>query len=531
MKLIKVFLFLVMKTLFYNARVWLKDNDFAEAVGFDSISGRIIFTGKNINADKKYFDEAIDIDKKLILPAFTDGHMHLIRGSLMKSEVDLSSASTIQDFRNQIISFRKNLKKNNWITGGFFSETNFKEKFSVDKYLLDAICPDIPIAISRIDLHSFAVNSLTIELTGIKSMIGKFGNDEIICDADGELTGELKERAMYYVLDKIPKIPEIEIESAVTKEVNRLFSLGITSISDIFWKDYFDTYMYLLSGGKLPLKINAIIPIEDFNIIDKYKDAFRQFENSFKINSFKTFYDGSLSSEAAYFEKNYIGKNYNGLRTEIINTGEFDKLALEVDRAGYQIAVHSIGDKAVSELLDFVELLIKKNGIRDRRFRIEHAQHIKLSDIPRFKKLNVVTSVQPSHLYVDAKTATEKLPEPNTTHIYKRIIEEGAVVCFGTDFPVASENPFETIYYAMTREANGFPDGFNTEYCLDLINCLKAYTINNAYTSYEEDKRGKIALNYSADLIVLKNDLFRINKKDIKYAEVKMTYLNGSRVY
>ena len=520
-----------MKTLLHNAKVWTDEINFAESIGFDSDSGKIIFIGKNIDTNKKDYNEVIDAEKKLVLPAFTDGHMHFIRGSLMRNELDLSDAASVDDFRERINYYREKVKQGEWITGGYFTETNFKEKFSVDKNLLDKICPDIPVAVSRIDLHSFVVNSLSIELSGIQSMIGKFGDDEIICDSNGNLTGELKERAMYYVLDRIPKKTSDAILASIRNEIERLFSLGITSISDIFWNDYFDIYKYLLENDKLPLRINAIIPLEDFHIIEKYRQAFDKFKENFKINSFKSFYDGSLSSESAYFEKNYIGLNNNGVRTDFINSGEFERLAAEADKAGYQNAVHAIGDKAVSELLDFVELLIEKNGIRDRRFRIEHAQHIKQSDLSRFKNLGIVTSVQPSHLYVDAKTATEKLQEPGTTHVYKKIIDDGGKVCFGTDFPVASENPFETIYYATTREAKGFPGGFNTEYCLDLVNCLKAYTINNAFASFEENVRGSLETEKFADLIILRNDLFEIEKKDIKFASVEMTFSNGKRVY
>jgi len=193
--------------------------------------------------------------------------------------------------------------------------------------------------------------------------------------------------------------------------------------------------------------------------------------------------------------------------------------------------VHAIGDKAVSELLDFNEELIRANGNRERRFRIEHAQHIKKSDLKRFEDLNIVTSVQPSHLYVDAKVASQVLNNPGTTHIYKKLMDLCVTVNFGTDFPVAGENPFDTIYYAMTREANGFPAGFNKEYSMDLVNCLNAYTINNAYASFQEKEKGSFEAGKCADLIVLDRDLFSVSAKEIKESKVLETYLNGKRVY
>jgi predicted amidohydrolase YtcJ len=172
-----------------------------------------------------------------------------------------------------------------------------------------------------------------------------------------------------------------------------------------------------------------------------------------------------------------------------------------------------------------------KNGIRDRRFRIEHAQHINKKDYPKFKKLNAIVSVQPSHLNFDANLAKEKIEDLNSTHRFKPLIDDGVTVCFGTDFPVVSENPFETIYYAMTRKVEGFPEGFNKEYNLDLETCLKAYTINNAYASYDEKKRGSITEGKDADIIVVQDDLYLIEPDKIKNSKVEMTYLNGKRVF
>ncbi|MCX6166237.1 MAG: amidohydrolase, partial [Ignavibacteriae bacterium] len=469
---------------------------------------------------------------KFVLPAFTDGHCHLVKGSLVNfSEINLCNAMTVKDFEEQINIYKKNLNSSDWIVGGNFSETNFTEKFKIDKILLDNICPDVPMILSRLDLHSAFLNSKAIELTGIKNKIDEFGLSEIICDERGEMTGEVKERARFFALDCVPKKSVEQLAEIVKKEIEQMNSLGITSVSDVTWDDEPDIYKYLLERSDMNLKINLMLRFQYFPKIEEIKKDFLPFKEFIRINTFKEFYDGSLSSEAAYFEENYKGKNHNGIKTNFIESGEFARYAFEIDKAGYQLAVHAIGDKAVSELLDFNEELINKNGKRERRFRIEHAQHIKESDIQRFKDLDIVTSVQPSHLYIDAKVATEILNNPNTTHIYKKLIDMGLYVNFGTDFPVAPENPFDTIYYAMTREAKDFPNGFNKEYAIDLENCLKAYTNNNAYASFEEKEKGSLEVGKYADLIVLDRDLFSISPKEIKETKVLETYLNGKRVY
>lgn len=521
-----------MKILFFNSKIWKKENEFFDTVGFDDKTGKIIFAGYRINAHEKEYDEVVDLKGKLVIPAFTDGHCHLVKGSLVNfSEINLCNASTVKDFDLGINTYKRNLKDKEWIVGGNFSETNFGEKFIIDRYFLDGICPDVPIILSRLDLHSAFLNSKAIELSGMKNKISEFGLSEVICDEKGELTGEVKERARFYALDCVPKKTTEQLAEIVKKEISRMNSLGIASVSDVTWDDELDIYSYMLGRGEMNLKINSMLRFQYFPEIESIKKKFLPYEEFIRINTFKEFYDGSLSSEAAYFWENYKGKNHKGIKTNFIASGEFEKIAVEIDKAGYQLAVHAIGDKAVSELLDFNERLIRINGPRERRFRIEHAQHIKKSDLMRFKDFNIVTSVQPSHLYVDAKVASEILNDPDTTHVYKKLFDMDLIVNFGTDFPVAPENPLDTIYYAMTREANGFPDGFNKEYSINLENCLKAYTINNAYASFEENEKGNLEAGKNADIIVLDRDLFSSTPKEIKGAKVLMTYLNGKRVY
>lgn len=521
-----------MKTLYVNSKIWLKDNLFADSFGFDDKTGKILYTGNAKNADKKEYDEIIDLGGKLILPAFTEGHCHLVKGSMVNfAEINLCAAETKKDFEAEINKYKKSLVKSDWIAGGNFSETNFKENFKIDRYFLDEICPDIPVVLSRLDLHSAFLNSKAIEISGIADKIGEFGTAEIICDEKGNLTGEIKERARFFAMDCVPKKSAAQLSEYVKKEITRMNSLGITSVSDITWDNELGIYKYLLEKNELNLKINSMMRFQYFPEIENIKKEFTPYSKYIRLNTFKEFYDGSLSSKSAYFEENYKGESQNGVKTNFVETGEFEKYAIEIDKAGYQLAVHAIGDKAVSELLDFNEKLIKTNGKRERRFRIEHAQHIKESDLVRFKNLDIVTSVQPSHLYVDVKVASQVLNNPSNTHIYKRLIDMGAVVNFGTDFPVAEENPFDTIYYAMTREAKGLPDGFNKEYSIDLVNCLKAYTINNAFASFEEKEKGSLEPGKYADFTVLDRDIFTLTAKEIKVTKVLETYLNGKKVY
>ena len=317
----------------------------------------------------------------------------------------------------------------------------------------------------------------------------------------------------------------------VTEQMRKLHSQGITSISDITLAEDLEVYKELIRQNKLNLRVDARLPFREFYNLKKYREEFSKLSGNIKFQSLKAFYDGSLSSRTALMHSNYKNTDHNGIKTEFVNSGEFEKMAFEIDKTGLQMSVHAIGDKAVTELLDLNEELIRKNGSRDRRFRIEHAQHIRENDFIRFKDLKVIASVQPSHLFSDAKTASEILDDYSTEHNYKKLFDIGAKVCFGTDFPIVGESPFETIYYAMTRKVQGFENGFVTENNISLNDCLEAYTINNDYATYDEKERGSLVAGKAADIIVLEDDLFEMTGDEIKNAKVCETYYEGKKVF
>jgi predicted amidohydrolase YtcJ len=519
-----------MKTLLINGKVWLYKNYFANAIGFDSSTGRIDFIGSNSEAVDKSteYDEMIDVKGRLIMSAFMEGHCHLIKGSIVNSELNLRDISTKQEFIDRIGKYADDSE--GWIQGGYFADSNMKEDFIIDRNFLDEVCPDRPMFVSRFDYHSAIVNSKAIEETGLESKRGEFPKSDLVENESGELTGEIKEDTRTYVWKSIPKLSVSKQAEALKVEISRLHSLGITFVSDITLPEDLDVYSELLNKKELDLFVDSRLPFQEIVNIDEHQRRFKDYKDKIKFLSLKAFYDGSLSSETAYFNENYTGKDHNGSRTDFVNSGEFLKYADIIDGAGYRMSVHAIGDKAVTELLDLNEYLIENFGIKDRRFRIEHAQHVIENDLDRFKKLNVIASVQPWHLFSDAKTAMAKVKYPETTHNYKRLYDRGVCVCFGTDFPIVGEDPLETIYYAMTRQAEGMDGEFYPEMKMSLEDCLTCYTVNNAFASGEDKRRGKLKEGYIADVIVI-DDLFEFSPSDITHAKVAMTFANGKRVY
>jgi len=520
-----------MKTFFYNGKIWIGKKYFAASIGIDSDTGKIIFVGKKKADEKNTYDDKIDLKGKLMIPAFIDGHCHLLKGALVNSEVNLRYSASKNEFADSINNYKSHLKKGEWIIGGYFSEANFTENIVVNKDFIDNICNDIPVVLFRTDLHSVVCNSLALEKIKIENHSDEFTKDEIIRNENNNLTGELKEKAMYFAINVMPAKSIDEKKDILKKQIHKLHSLGIASVTDMSWREDLDVYKSLLDENALALKINSVIPFEEIDKIADYKNEFADYKDSIRFGALKAFYDGSLSSHTALFFDNYKGTNHNGIKTEQVSSGKFKELAYKIDKASCQIVVHVIGDLAVKEVLDLIEEIRNTNPLWDRRVRLEHIQHVQDKDLYRFKMLDVVSSVQPAHLFFDAKVATEHIAKPETTHIFKKLVDKNNRICFGTDFPVVPENPFENIYIALTREAIGYPNGFNTDMCLDLITCLEAYTINNAYASYEENIKGSIKEGKAADLIVLDRDIFTADAKDIKNAVVETTFINGKIVY
>jgi len=521
-----------MKTLFLNAKIWLKKNYFAEALGMDSATGKIIFMGSNSEASslKNDYDEIVDLQGKFVFPAFNDNHLHLVMGAMVSNELNLRNVSTSAEFKSEILKYRSLLKSGRWIKGGYFSDSNFTEKFTIDKNYLDEICNDIPMFISRFDIHSCFVNSKALEF--INNFEGySFNDDELIRDSNGNLTGELKERPMYFLQSMIPQKTLEEKAVDVKNQISELHSYGITSVSDITLPEDLDIYEYLLNKNELNLNLNSILPFEEFYNIDEHKKRFAGYKYKIVFRCFKAFYDGSLSSRTAYYHKNYKNSDHRGIRTEYVNSGDFHKTALQIDKAGYQMAVHAIGDLSVTELLNLNNELDIINGVRNRRFRIEHAQHIQPSDFLAFDVYKILASVQPSHLFSDALTSSRLRNDFDTTHNYPELLKFNVKLCFGTDFPIVSPSPFETIYYAAARKAKGFENGFFTGHKMSIEECIDAYTINNAYCCNEEEIAGSLRVDKRADLFVIGENILESELDSLRSMKVEMTYLKGNRVF
>ncbi len=522
--------------LFINAKIWQPDGGFNNAFGMEN--GLFNFSGSLSEADKikQKYSEVNDLKGKLVLPSFTDGHVHLVKGSLIMTRIDCTEIKTPAELKEKVHSFIANNPEKAWLIGSNLDIASVFSGFEAEKGairdFLDSIVSSKPLYLTNYDYHSAICNSEVIKASRLNENLKNFSGAEVPLDISGKASGIIKEKALGFVFDNAPPLSIEEKISAMEKMIRILHSLGLTAVSDITMPSDVDVYKKLYERGKLKIRINSYLPFEEYENYQQHAEQTKNIPKElFEIKGFKAYYDGALGSETGLFSENYTGKNHNGYKTDMASSGKLEELAGLIDKAGKQVIIHAIGDKAVTKVLDIAEKLETENGTRDRRLRIEHAQHINESDFERFKKLNIIASAQPLHMKYDIKIVKKKLPEiiVKRTHNYKALMNLGVIVNFGTDFPIVEINPFHNIELAVTRSASG--ETFLPEYKIDVHNSVKAYTINNAYASFNEQKSGPVESGKFADFIVMEDNLFKMQESEISNARVHSTYFNGEEVY
>ncbi len=518
------------KSLFINGKVWQTDGSFLQAFGVNS--GHFNFTGSNEEANtlKDSYDEIIDLKGRLVIPGLIDGHLHLVKGSLMRKMLDCTHINSMDELTLAVTQYVTE-NKPEWIIGGNLDMNKVLAEYQSTGSagnVADDIYTELPLYITNYDYHSAISNTKALELSGLAYKLNEFTAEEIQLSGE-KPNGVIREKALNPLIAALP-VPNIQEKvKAVSEFIDILHSYGITSVSDITLPEDIDVYIELSRQDKLKLRVNSYIPFDEFLNFGYYVNKTKSVDpDYFTICGFKAYWDGALGSETALYSKNYNDRDHNGYKTEIAASGRIFELAGQMDAAMKQMIIHAIGDLAVKETLDLLETLPNTKTLRHR---IEHSQHIQPGDIERFSKLGVIASVQPLHLKYDARSVYEKLHETliKNTHNYLKIIDSGGIVNFGTDFPIVEVDPFENMRIAATRKTvNGI---FTPELCIPLNECIRCYTINNAYSNNNDNAVGSISKGKVADFVIMKDDLFKMETNDISKAKVFSTYLNGQEVY
>ena len=522
-----------------NAKIWTVDPERPTAEAVAIIGDRFVAVGPAAEVDqwRGSATKIIDGGGKLVLPGFNDAHVHFASGGQQLDSVDLRDAKSQQEFR-QRIQQRALRYPHDWMTGGDWDDQNWTPAKLPTKELIDPVTPDTPVFVNRFDGHMALANSVALKIAGITKATKAPPGGEIVRDANGEPTGILKDAAMDLVYSKIPPPSRAALTRAIRRAMAHAARLGVTSVQDMAVPyDGISVYSELAEKHELTTRIYVAPPIAGWE--DLAKIGIRHaFGSSFlRMGALKGFADGSLGSSTAYFFQPYTDnpKTHGLLADDMIPLSKMRDRLSGLDAAGLQACVHAIGDEAISTVLDLFQEVVNKNGPKDRRFRIEHAQHMAPKDFERFRRLDVIASVQPYHAIDDGRWAEKRIgfDRAKTTYAFRTFLDNNVRLAFGTDWSVAPLNPMLTIYAAVTRETldGKNPDGWVPEQKLKVSEAVEAYTMGSAYAEFQEKQKGSITPGKLADLVVLSDDIFTIKPEAIKDVTVQMTMVGGKVVY
>jgi predicted amidohydrolase YtcJ len=523
-----------------DGRFWtgVVNSPWAEAV---AIRGeRIVAVGSRADVAKLAAPttRTVDLGGKLGLPGFIDDHTHFIDGGFQLLSVDLRDAKTQVEFRRRIADHAKRVGPGRWIQGGGWDHENWPGAPLPTKELIDAVTPDNPVAVERLDGHMILANSLALRNAGITKATPDPPGGLIVRDPKtGEPTGVLKDAASGLVERVIPEPSEAEYDAALDAALAEAARHGVTSVDDITLWSHWPIYQRYREAGKLTVHIYSRTPMSEW---EKQRDAVDHFgpgDEWLRLGGLKAFMDGSLGSTTAYFFQPYNdAPDTSGLmRPDNQPEGKMKDRILTADAAGLQCSVHAIGDRANNLLLNYLEEAERVNGPRDRRFRVEHAQHLQASDIPRFAKLGVIASMQPYHCIDDGRWAEKRIgPERiKTTYAFRTLLDTGARLVFGSDWPVAPLDPIRGIYSAVTRRTldGKNPAGWVPEQKITVQEAVRAYTSTGAYAEFSERNKGTLEPGKLADIAVLSDDIFRLAPEKIWDVKVVLTISGGKQTW
>ena len=520
-----------------NANIHTMDAKRTIARSIAVLNGKIVAVGSD--ADTKPLigpnTRVIDAGGKLVLPGFNDAHVHFLETGSQLSSVDLRSAKSPQEFVQRIKDFAAKQPKGRWIQGGQWDHENWTPNDLPTAAMIDAVTPDNPVFINRLDGHMALANSLAIKMAGVNKDTKDVAGGLIVRDANGNPAGVFKDAAMGYIEKVIPEASfEQELEYAQAASEHAA-SLGVTSVQDMSAGTSVGVYQELARQGKLKTRIYGCSPLSDYKRWANTGVHYAFGSAMVRVGCLKGYADGSLGSTTAWFFEPYLdAPTTSGLpRAEVTTT--MKQNIVEADKAGLQVHIHAIGDKANATVLDYYENVDKVNGPRDRRYRIEHAQHLRQEDIPRFGKLHVVASMQPMHIIDDGRWAWKRLDEKRLkgTYAFRSLLDSGAVLAFGSDSPVASMNAVWGIYAAVTRRTldDKNPNGWIPEQKISVDEAVRAFTWGSAYAEFQDSVKGTLEVGKLADLVILSDDIYTIDPVKIANVMVLTTVMNGRIVF
>jgi len=519
--------------VFTHGQVWTG----GDAVGVDAEAfavkdGKILDVGSSSDMAAYIGDktDVVDLQGAFVVPGLIDNHVHFFEGSFTLTQVQLRDAATPEEFTRRIAEAAANAPQGTWVLGGNWDHELWGGELP-DRTWIDAATGDVPVSVNRLDGHMVLANSKALELAGIDASTPDPEGGVIVRDPSGRPTGVLKDAAMFMMDQAVPKPSEARMEEVYRMGMAYAAKMGVTQVHDMSY-DYrsLEAYRRLRDKGELALRIYAFTPLDQWQRMETFVAEHGRGDDMLRWGGLKGFVDGALGSTTAWMYKPYADAPET-IGFPLLSMNELQNRVFGGTQAGLHVTVHGIGFQANDKLLDIFENVAARVDRTDLRFRIEHAQHLTAEAIPRFAELDVTASMHPYHLIDDGRWAEKRLGKERLAGTYAigSVMRAGGRVTFGSDWPVAPLDPIMGIYAAVTRRTldGANPDGWIPDEKISVLDALRAYTVNNAYAGYQEDRLGLIKAGYLADFVVLDANLFDVDPVAIKDAKVLRTVIGG----
>ncbi len=518
-----------------NGAVWTGETDkpWAEAVALNG--DRIIAVGSTseIRTRLSLSTRIIDAKGGMVVPGFIDSHVHFLAGGMNLASVQLRDAKTPAEFIARIKAFATTIPSGTWITGGDWDHQNWGGDLPQASWI-DSVTPNNPVWINRLDGHMALANSAAMRAAKVPQSGSDIAGGTITRDANGHPSGIFKDNAQSLIDPAVPDPAPAMLDRALDAAMTYANERGVTSVDHMgTWADL-AVFERARRAGTLRTRIYASVPLATWARLRDTVAARGRGDSWLRIGGLKGFVDGSLGSHTAAMMQPFTdAPGDTGL---LVNTPEdLYTWTSNADKSNLHVIVHAIGDRAINLQLNIFERVERENGKKDRRFRIEHAQHIAPADVPRFGALGVIPSMQPYHAIDDGRWA-EKVIGPErakTTYAFRSLEDTHARLAFGSDWPVAPATPLEGIYAAVTRRTldDKHPNGWVPQQKISVEDALRAYTTGAAYATFEEKEKGSLALGKLADVVIIDRNLTKIPAASIRDAKIEYTIVGGRVVY
>ncbi|MEE8425958.1 MAG: amidohydrolase [Woeseiaceae bacterium] len=496
--------------------------------------GRVLAAGER-DLLMQYPDaERIDGGGKFILPGLTDAHAHVYSQGFLSISLNLAGSTSVEDAVSKIAAFARSGPQHGWLLGRGWNQVLWPVREFPNASDIDAVVNKRPVWLRRIDGHAGWANSYTLKLAGIDKNTPDPVGGKVIRDRNDEATGVLVDMAMGLVEAHIPAPGKAGIRDAYLKAVESLLALGMTGVHDTGISiTEAEVYMSMADNGELGMRIYAMLSDAGANL-DAMRRPLRAYGNDhLDIAAVKLYADGALGSRGAAMIDPYSDDVEN--RGLVFYTqDELDGFVQKANGMGFQVGIHAIGDLGNRMALDAFEKA-QSGKASPLRNRIEHAQIIALDDIARFSELGVIASIQPTHATSDMNMAEDRIGPDRIKggYAWRRLLDSGAVIASGSDFPVELPNPFLGLYAAVTRQdGNGYPDGgWYADQALTRAEALHSFTLGAAFAAHQEDRLGSLEPGKWADFIIVDRDYFEIPAAEIDDIRVLQTWVGGKLVF